>query len=334
MVKPSQSSPAQVPRGGGAHNDQTPNHLLWGHVEPIRSESEGSSRSMLTQQSLLTQESGRGGLPTGSSQSAQVAGDGRAHDDQMANHRIWRDESTSREAISTESSHSASPSECGNSHRRKLKNQRLVRGNIRLPVDKMIQASQASSEVHGSRAGSSQAGYLAGSIIRLPPDITFQSSRDSQGLPASGQTSLPDGYDSSGIAAPLQALELRSPDRKLLHDEFDGDDDDQEGSDAAAESFAELREVTAKVRGIGGGVAASVGTAGHPNDCKPCAFVSTRAGCVHGVLCTFCHLNHEQGSRSLPSNAKRHRRRSLQLARKQAANATRRDEAAAASESN
>lgn len=49
----------------------------------------------------------------------------------------------------------------------------------------------------------------------------------------------------------------------------------------------------------------SVGAQRHEGGkCKPCRYVATLSGCVHGASCTFCHLSHNK-DRKRPSKSKR-----------------------------
>ncbi|CAK0882546.1 unnamed protein product [Prorocentrum cordatum] len=51
------------------------------------------------------------------------------------------------------------------------------------------------------------------------------------------------------------------------------------------------------------GVAASVGSSGHPGNCRPCAHAWKPAGCSKGLACTFCHACTEEDFKDPPRGA-------------------------------
>lgn len=50
----------------------------------------------------------------------------------------------------------------------------------------------------------------------------------------------------------------------------------------------------------------SVGSASHSKGtCKPCHYIHTKTGCMHGSECPFCHVPHTKKSRQKPGKSKR-----------------------------
>jgi hypothetical protein len=192
--------------------------------------------------------------------------------------------------------------------------------NIKLPAGLLSQASQDTDGLHDKKAESThaeylrQGGYLASGNIGLSPDTTPRWRYESPERPASSQAgSSQDGLHSPGFTVPH---------RQLFYDECDDYYDDQQYGRQEPDTFvlpstahklseAELQDVTAKVRRNEKGVPTSIGAAGHPDECKPCLFVFTQAGCENGVLCRFCHFRHKRGSRPRPCKGKRYRYRNL-----------------------
>merc|ERR1740123_1691685 len=49
----------------------------------------------------------------------------------------------------------------------------------------------------------------------------------------------------------------------------------------------------------------SIGSKNHPTMCRPCHYVHTASGCMHGQGCRFCHVPHEKKTRFRPCKNKR-----------------------------
>lgn len=77
---------------------------------------------------------------------------------------------------------------------------------------------------------------------------------------------------------------------------------------AEVHSEAELEELLACVPLDEQGNPTSVGSISHATGkCKRCLFVSTKVGCVNGVLCPFCHFPHSRKKPMRPNKEKRNR---------------------------
>lgn len=95
-----------------------------------------------------------------------------------------------------------------------------------------------------------------------------------------------------------------------VSDETDDDDEEQPSYRPCASSPATVAGVrrlssgnTGAARAPAGAAAgapapaaavASVGSSGHPGECRPCAHIWKPTGCSKGVACTFCHLCTEE----------------------------------------
>jgi len=179
-----------------------------------------------------------------------------------------------------------------------------------------------STELSGSRTGS-DTGTGTGKEkkkLRNKPlsreDITFRSPSDvytSDGSASSARKPA----ERVPEAEMLRMVTAGQPQRGDCHAQEDSDSEDDPTPKQPQQvirakiSKEELEAVMAQIRLNPDGKPTSMGSAGHPENCKPCLFVFTKVGCQNGVICTFCHFKHKRGNRPRPCKGKRNRYRKL-----------------------
>lgn len=224
-----------------------------------------------------------------------------AHEDQMPTHVIWGDvESLSRDQGGHSTEQSGSRTGSGSERvdrppKTKLKNKRLSRDDIqfRSPASGEDKTSESSSRTPSIGKASSGVG-TSSEVLRLAAWEVFAEQHGMAGRNAGQQA------------------------HQAQHEENDSDNSEEHHGPSQPQqvlpnilSPEEAAAVEASVRRNEDGKATSLGSAGHPDNCKPCLFVFTVVGCQNGVFCTFCHFKHKRGNRPRPCKGKRNRYRKL-----------------------